>query len=248
MTEQEWLTFGSTEKQANDLLEFLRPDENARKTRLFKCACCRHLWRLLTDERSREGVLLAERRADGETSDMAYEEAVASTRAVWRKKEFWQEHENRFVPYMFRSAAEVARDTTANRGFTALGIARMTFRALGAEAEAVAKSSPDIDAGRAAVRAAYQRMFMVQASYIRDIFANPFRPVSLSPLWLAWNDGAVRKMSQAIYDERAFDRLPLLADALEDAGCTSGDILAHCRGPGPHVRGCWAVDLLLGKK
>jgi hypothetical protein len=80
------------------------------------------------------------------------------------------------------------------------------------------------------------------------VFGNPFRPVALDPAWLAWNDGAVRKMAQALYDERAFDRLPLLADALEDAGCTNADILAHCRQPRPHVKGCWVVDLVLGKE
>ena len=56
------------------------------------------------------------------------------------------------------------------------------------------------------------------------------------------------KLAQGIYEERAFDRLPILADALEDAGCDNADILSHCRGPGPHARGCWVVDLLLGKK
>jgi hypothetical protein len=65
---------------------------------------------------------------------------------------------------------------------------------------------------------------------------------------LAWNDGTVKKMAKVIYREHDFDRLPLLADALEDAGCTNADMLAHCRQPGPHVRGCWAVDLVLGKK
>ena len=81
---------------------------------------------------------------------------------------------------------------------------------------------------------------------LRCIF-NPFRRASIGAAWLAWNDGAIRKMAQVIYDARSFDRLPLLADALEDAGCTDADLLAHCRGPGPHVRGCWVVDLLLGK-
>ena len=75
-----------------------------------------------------------------------------------------------------------------------------------------------------------------------------FRPLPLDPRWLAWNDGAVRKMAQVIYDDRAFDRLPILADALEDAGCDNAAILSHCRGPGEHVRGCWVVDLLLGKE
>jgi hypothetical protein len=65
---------------------------------------------------------------------------------------------------------------------------------------------------------------------------------------LTWNDGIVIKLAQAIYEERAFDRLPILADALEEAGCSDTEILAHCRGPGPHVRGCWVVDLLLGKE
>jgi hypothetical protein len=82
---------------------------------------------------------------------------------------------------------------------------------------------------------------------LRDIFGNPFRPAVLDPSWLAWHDGAVRKMAQAIYDERRFADLPILADALEDAGCTDATILAHCRGRGEHVRGCWVVDLLLGK-
>jgi hypothetical protein len=81
----------------------------------------------------------------------------------------------------------------------------------------------------------------------RCIFKNPFRPASLDPGWLAWNDGTVVKLARSIYEERAFDRLPILADALEEAGCTDADMLAHCRGPGPHVRGCWVVDTLLGK-
>jgi hypothetical protein len=83
---------------------------------------------------------------------------------------------------------------------------------------------------------------------LRDIFGNPFRTVTLDPAWLAWNGGTVRKLAQAVYDDRAFDRLPILADALEDAGCTDGEILAHCRSGGEHVRGCWVVDLLLGKE
>ena len=87
-----------------------------------------------------------------------------------------------------------------------------------------------------------------QASFLRDIFGNPFRPAGINSSWVSWNDGAVRKLAQAIYNERVFDRLPLLADALEDAGCTDAAILSHCRQPGEHVRGCWVVDLLLGKK
>ena len=88
----------------------------------------------------------------------------------------------------------------------------------------------------------------VQVQLLRDVFGNPFRAININPSLVAWNGGTVVKLAQAIYDDRAFDRLPILADALEDAGCDNADILAHCRGPGPHVRGCWVVDLILGKE
>lgn len=84
-----------------------------------------------------------------------------------------------------------------------------------------------------------------QADLLRDIFGNPFRPVVSSP---AWRSETVVALASAIYAERAFDRMPILADALEEAGCDQPDILAHCRGPGPHVRGCWVVDGVLGKE
>ena len=93
-----------------------------------------------------------------------------------------------------------------------------------------------------------QRRNAENARFLRDIFGNPFRPVSLDPTWLNWHDGTIRKLAQSIYDERAFDHLPILADALEEAGCIDSDILAHCRHPGEHVRGCWIVDLILGKE
>jgi hypothetical protein len=83
---------------------------------------------------------------------------------------------------------------------------------------------------------------------LHDIFGNPFRQVAAASSWLAWNDRTVTKLAQASYDERRFKSLPILADALEDAGCDNADILAHCRDPGPHVRGCWVVDLLLAKE
>lgn len=81
------------------------------------------------------------------------------------------------------------------------------------------------------------------SALVRDVFVNPFRPpggggMTISP--------TAAKVARSIYDERAFDNLPILADALEEGGCTNADVLAHLREPGPHVRGCWALDLLLG--
>ena len=78
----------------------------------------------------------------------------------------------------------------------------------------------------------------------RDIFGNPFRPVLLDPRWLS---STVFNLASTIYDERVWERMPILGDALMDAGCDSDEIIQHCQGPGPHVRGCWVVDLLLGK-
>jgi hypothetical protein len=83
-----------------------------------------------------------------------------------------------------------------------------------------------------------------QVAFLRDIFGNPFRPITVDPAWLT---STVLALAQGIYDDRAFDRMPILADALQDAGCDNDDILTHCRGTGPHVRGCWVVDLVLGK-
>jgi hypothetical protein len=83
---------------------------------------------------------------------------------------------------------------------------------------------------------------------VRELYANPFRPVTFDPAWLTWHDGTVGNMARAIYDEREFGRLPVLADALEDAGCAATELLAHFRGPNEHYLGCWALDLLLGKE
>jgi len=97
------------------------------------------------------------------------------------------------------------------------------------------------------MRAAWNAEKTKQVPLIHCIFGNPFCPVCIDPAWLAWNNGTAVKIAQSIYDDRAFDRLPIMADALEDAGCQDADILGHCRHSGQHVRGCWVVDLLTGR-
>jgi hypothetical protein len=106
-----------------------------------------------------------------------------------------------------------------------------------------------VDAERMSVEMA------VQCDLLRDIFANPFRALpAIDRAWLGWRRGVVRELARVAYEERRLPegtldpaRLSVLADALEDAGCTDPELLGHLRGPGPHVRGCWAVDLVLGK-
>jgi hypothetical protein len=84
-----------------------------------------------------------------------------------------------------------------------------------------------------------------QADLLRDIFGNPFRPVTLSP---SWRTSTAMSLARQMYESREFGAMPILADALQDAGCDSDEVLKHCRGPGPHVRGCWVVDLVLDKE
>ena len=94
-----------------------------------------------------------------------------------------------------------------------------------------------------------------EADLVQDVFGNPFRPVTIDRAWLQWHDGVVTRLAQAVYDERSSpkytldpDRLVVLGDAMEEAGCSDSIILGHLRGPLPHVRGCFILDLLLGKE
>src|SRR5262249_2457089 len=91
-----------------------------------------------------------------------------------------------------------------------------------------------------------------QVSLVREFLGNPFRPLVLAPSVFHWNDRIIPKLAGALYADRALPsgpldngRLAILADAVEEAGCTDAEVLAHLRGPGPHVRGCWALDALL---
>ncbi|OWK43797.1 hypothetical protein FRUB_03396 [Fimbriiglobus ruber] len=84
-----------------------------------------------------------------------------------------------------------------------------------------------------------------QCELLRDIFGNPFCPAIANPSWLTTN---VLDLAEAIYADGAYDRFPILADALQDAGCDDADILTHCHTNGPHARGCWVIDLLTGRE
>jgi hypothetical protein len=82
---------------------------------------------------------------------------------------------------------------------------------------------------------------------LREILGNPLRSMIIERAWLRWNGECVTKIAQGIYERSDFSRMPILADALEEAGCDQPEILAHCRGPDCHVKGCWVLDLLLGR-
>ena len=84
-----------------------------------------------------------------------------------------------------------------------------------------------------------------QTTFLHDIFGNPFLPITFNPVWLT---PTVKRLAQTAYEERRFDLMPILADALEEAGCDNADILDHCRTFPVHVLGCWVVDKILGKE
>jgi hypothetical protein len=115
----------------------------------------------------------------------------------------------------------------------------------GQAARQVARDAAASGAYEGAIEVAHAAASQSECQLFRCIFGNPFRPVTLNP---AWRTSNVTALATAIYDDRAFDRLPILADALEDAGCDNSDLLSHCRQPGEHVRGCWVVDLVLGRE
>jgi hypothetical protein len=86
-----------------------------------------------------------------------------------------------------------------------------------------------------------------QAGLLRDVVRAPFRLLHFAQQWRTANDGAARRIAEEIECDRTYELLPFVADALLDAGCDCGDLLSHLQGPGPHVRGCWGLDVVLGK-
>jgi hypothetical protein len=221
VTEAEWLAATDPEW----MLEFLRGKASDRKLRLFAVACCRHLLEQVTvNPWDEDAVNVAERFADGLASPDELQAAVEATTSDWTPA------------YACTAAASPAGGVDA-AFFAADNAAHAAGEHAAFLVEESSEGLPAFTAGQAAEIA-------VQVSLLRDTFGNPFQPVTIDPSWRAWNGGTAVNLAAAIYADRAFDRLPLLADALEDAGCADPAILGHCRGGGKHVRGCWVVDLL----
>lgn len=224
MTEDEWLDASDP----TPMFEHLRGKASERKLRLFACACCRLVWNVLVDERSRLAVETAERFADGLVSDGEAQAAFAAA-----CKASLEVRGGPLPGEMLLLRRHHDPDELWRGAFTA--------------AFTVGHGAGNIQSH---VRAAEVRLVdgVTRSRLLRDLFGNPFRPISIDPTWLTWKDGAVVKVARAIYEERIYDRLPLLADALENAGCHDMNILSHCWEIGPHVQGCWVIDLLLGKE
>jgi hypothetical protein len=237
-TAQEWLA--STDPQ--EMLQLLRGKASDRKVRLFAVACCLRVWKSLKLDEFRIAVEVAEKFADGRADEIALTQARRAALAV-----FADLSGNDNGPGAALSAAGIPSQSDSSTGkwwqdefdrgdpmAPALLTSTQTARAV------VDEQNQSLAFQVSAMSAEYRR----QAELIRCIFGNPFSPIALNFRWLA---STVVDLAQTVYEDKAFDRLPILADALMDAGCDSEEIFNHCRGPEPHVRGCWVVDLLLGK-
>ena len=246
MTEADWDSCTDPMPMLEWLLTAAKPSD--RKLRLFACACHRRVRHWAGDDNDlNRAVDLMERCADGpvvglgpEAIEQAEVEMIGPAYRGWRSTP-WVENAASYAGYSATwlewQMVEAAYDAT------------------------VPGRSADLAAARAArdlAETAHRRALAAergeQCSLLRDLFGNPFRPLPpLGSALLNWNGGAVMQLARAAYEERILPeghldpaRLAVLADALEEAGAPE-EVLAHLRAPGPHVRGCWAVDYLLGK-
>ena len=237
VTEAEW-------KACTDpgpMLEFLRGKASDRKLLLFACGCCHRLWHLLLDERSRLAVKVTERFADGTATSQDQEQAF---QANWDFNE-GMEGDSGLAAIAAHSAACSRLKTPPQFEIHPLENANSASRWA---AHAVA--SPKAD--RISVDDEFHDLVpwvserTAQAALLRCIIGPlPFRPVLLPSALLSSN---LIALTQGIYADRRFEAIPVLADALEEAGCYDAEIMNHCRELRPHSRGCWVVDLLLAKE
>jgi hypothetical protein len=198
-----------------------------RKLRLFSCACCRRAWGFARDKRLDQVLALVEGYADGRVKERERGRANQIGVAILQSSKH-DDPEQCLGGELWRASKKPLERNDCNLGDLAAA-------AFGWAAGAQHRFARAKKAERTK-----------QAPLVREIFGNPFRPVTFSA---AWRTSDVMLLANGIYDERAFDRMPILADALQDAGCTSDALLTHLRDTdAPHVLGCWALDLVLDKR
>jgi hypothetical protein len=248
MNEAEWL--GSSD--AKKMLESRYGMASSRKMRLAAVGCCRHVSHLLPkDKRCLQALEAAENYADRRVSRLELTAAHSEAEAAWTAA-FTESSTNcrRMAANLAAHAIQWASHPTMRR-YPMIAADHARSAVVWAALPPRAAPLPKVFRKRSVYEPAEAAELNAQVNLLRCVFGNPFRPIALNPSWLT---PTVTPLAQAAYEHRTLpsgtltpDRLAVLADALEDAGCTDADILSHLRGPGPHVRGCWVVDLLLGK-
>ncbi|QEL15603.1 hypothetical protein [Limnoglobus roseus] len=235
MTEAEWVRATGTD----ELLDLLHLPVPGRKMRLAGCACGRRVSPSLATPLFDDLLTAAERVADGQLTQGDLSPLIHST----------QQLVDQDPPPFFQYAVGgigFAAVHLVDRRYFQHGLSLLANAA--AYRVAPATSDPELNDGRRmrsdpAWHEAWAAEQSAQVALLRDVFGNPFRTVNFDPAWLT---PTAVGLAEAIYADRAFDRLPILADSLQDAGCEDEAILGHCRGDGVHVRGCWVLDGVLG--
>jgi hypothetical protein len=238
VTEEEWLRSANPEEMLWALAtqfpagrEYHGFPSYNRKLRLFAIACCRHVGHLLTEPRSWEALAVIERYADQLASEKEKAAAQKTSLDAWLKLERAKDGCKQAA-----LAVHLAIDDIVDGSNAASSVADQAMLAA-----QVAAGEPE--EARGAVAIAEETY---QATLLREIFGNPFRPVSFSP---SWRTDTALSLARQMYEAREFSAMPILADALQDAGCDRDELLARLRDPhATHVRGCWALDLVLGKQ
>jgi hypothetical protein len=227
MTEAEWHATDDLEQMLALLSQQSAQREvSSRKLRLLKTGCLRAVWKSLAIKPIRQALIAAELFADGCLS----------------KDELKSANRNGIVAFL-RTSDRHGKRTSKNPELL-VKLLRMGMAVDSAQESIDLRSLNGIGNWKD-LRMSDPVLHPLGPVLLRCVVGNPFRPVAFDP---RWRTADVTALARGIYEERAFDRLPLLADALMDAGCDSDDALTHCRSDGPHVRGCWVVDLVLGKE
>lgn len=231
VTEEEWLACENT----MPMLKFLREKKWgrrpwARKRRLFSIACCRRIEHQIPEE-GRQVLDTAERYADHAATDDELGVARRQADLMCDRTVNSYGPDNDIANFVLRTTEErehFQRPRSESRDPADWIASWVAVLLAGGE------SSPTL-----------AREGIAMAGLLRCVIGNPFRTTTVNSSWLT---STVRSLATGIYAEKAFDRLPILADALQDAGCDDADALGHLRSPGPHAKGCWVVDLVLGKQ
>ena len=208
------------------MVDAVADDISPRRLRLLACAYCRLIWHKLSWHK-RQLVEAAEAFADRRLSEEEWAETQDDARAGV---------EDYGGSPGTQAAACVACDVSAVREYW------KTLAAWVWEVSWLVVAELTKWDGPSGMFPPPSQGFAAQAALARCALGNPFRPVEFNPQWRT--DDTVR-LARQMYESRDFTAMPILADALQEAGCDGEQILGHCRGEGPHVRGCWVVDLLL---
>jgi hypothetical protein len=207
-----------------DMLESLRGKASERKLRLLACAFCRRISHLLTPE---------------DYSDLELGEKVAEGLLPVDSPVVTDARNRRYGTPPFPASMVAAKAPLLVNPFLAAGAGASSASDALADSSDGSKEST----ARLACKLAEQKE---QAGLVRDVFGHLYFSGKVDSSWLRWNDGMVPDLARSIYKRRRFEDMPILHDALLDAGCDNQDILDHCESPGPHVRGCWVLDQILG--